>query len=308
MKLICLTAAVLTTLFAITACDSGKVSKDRPDGKLSVFVSIPPQAGFVRAIGGEHVVVSSLADEGQDPHQVSVPAKRLSALLKSHAYFTVGMPFEKNLLEKISAHKNTPELVDTTQGVKRLEFGSHEGHDHSHGDDHHGHSHEPGEADPHIWLSPPKIKVQVKTIAAALKKLAPQHADDFDANLAAYLKKLDAVDLKVSEKVEPLLGDTFFVYHPAFGHFADEYGLYQEPLETGGKSPTQKALAEFIKTAKDANAKIIFVQPQFDERQAKTVAEAIGGKVVPLDPLEEDVLENLEVIADSIASALSPAQ
>ena len=104
--------------------------------------------------------------------------------------------------------------------------------------------------------------------------------------------------------MEPYLGATFFVYHPAFGYFADAYGLYQEPVETGGQSPTPKALTAFIENAKKEGAKVIFVQPQFDQRNAETVAKAIGGKVVPLDPLAEDVLGNLKTIADSIATAL----
>ncbi len=121
--------------------------------------------------------------------------------------------------------------------------------------------------------------------------------------LPSYLNELESLDLAISEQMEPFLGETFFVYHAAFGYFADAYGLYQEPVETGGQSPTSKALAELIAHAKEEGAKVIFVQPQFDRRNAETVAKEIGGTVVPLDPLAEDVLGNLKTIADSIASA-----
>ena len=288
-------------LLFVSCGESEPVSKDRPDGKISTFVSIPPQAGFVRAIGGEHVVVTAFAREGQDPHQIKVEPRQMTRLAKAHVYFSVGMPFENLLLEKMAEHKNPPEIVDTTKGIKLIPF--EEGaHDHDHG---HDHDHDHGESDPHIWLAPAKIKTQVETIAAALKRLAPEHAGEFDENLAAFLERLDAIDLAISEKMDPLLGESFFVYHPAFGYFADAYGLYQVPVETGGQSPTPKALAEFIKRAKDEEAKIIFVQPQFDQENAKTVAEAIGGKVVPLDPLAEDVLSNLTTIAENIEAALT---
>jgi zinc transport system substrate-binding protein len=282
--------------------DSAPVSKDRPDGKLSVFVSIPPQAGFVRAIGGEHVVVTSFAGEGQDPHQISVQPKQMSALARAHVYFSVGMPFEELLINKIRDQKSAPQIVDTTKGIELIAF--EEGaHDHGDSDDAHDHDH--GEGDPHIWLSPEAIKTQATHMAAALKELAPQHSAEFEENLASYLEKLKALDFAISEKMEPFLGATFFVYHPAFGYFADAYGLYQEPVEVGGNSPTPKALAKFIQHAKDLGVKVIFVQPQFDRRNAETVAREIGGKVVPLDPLAEDVLGNLETIADSIATALA---
>ena len=297
----------LTCLVALAFCGCGEpVSKDRPDGKLSVFVSIPPQAGFVRAIGGDHVVVTSFAGEGQDPHSIQVHPKVMSELNRAHVYFSVGMPFEELVLKKTAEQKNPPRIVDTTKGIKRIEYqGCDHEHDHDHDHDHdHGHSHGEGEPDPHIWLAPEKIMSQVKTIAAALKELAPDHSEEFDKNLAAYLKELEELDYSISEKMDPLLGETFFVYHPAFGYFADAYGLYQEPLETGGQSPTTKGLTEFIELAKEQEAKVIFVQPQFDKSNAETVAKEIGGKVVPLDPLAEDVVGNLKTIADSIASAL----
>ena len=286
--------------FALASCaDQGATSKDRSDGKLSIFVSIPPQAGFVRAIGGDHVAVTSFAGEGQDPHQISVVPKQMTALGKAHAYFSVGMPFEQRLVEKVREQNNPPEIIDTAKGIKRLSFdeGAHD-HDHDHGHDH-------GDSDPHIWLAPKLIKTQMESIAETLKRLAPEHATVFDENLQVYLQKLDALDLAISEKMEPLVGKTFFVYHPAFGYFADAYGLYQEPVETGGQSPNPKALVKFIEHAREEGAKIIFVQPQFDQRSADTVAKEIGGQVVPLDPLAEDVLANLDAIADHIATALA---
>lgn len=280
-------------------------SKGRSDGKLSVFVSIPPQASFVKAIGGDHVVVESFAGEGQDPHQISVSPKQMSALGKADVYFSVGMPFEELLLKKIRGQKNAPGLVDTTSGIKRRSFGEEDEHDHGSGEGHEGHSHEPGESDPHIWLAPKLIKKQVETIAATLKKLKPEHAETFDKNLASYLEKLDTLHKSISDQLEDHLGATFYVYHPAFGYFADAYGLWQLPVETGGQSPTPKALTKFIADAKEAEAKVIFVQPQFDQRNAETVAKEIGGEVIPLDPLAEDVLGNLKTIADSIDAALS---
>lgn len=302
----CCQLLIVFCLLGFAACGgSGPVSKDRADGKLAIFVSIPPQAGFVRAIGGERVAVASFAGEGQDPHQISVQPKQMAALNRAHAYFSVGMPFEKHLVEKLREQDDPPLIVDTTAGIKLLRFdeGAHDHGAHDHDD---GHDHEHGESDPHVWLAPEKIEQQVKNIAAALKQLAPEHAAEFDHNLAEYLGKLEALDRAISTQMEPLLGKTFFVYHPAFGYFADAYGLYQEPVQTGGQSPTPKALVEFIAHARADGAKIIFVQPQFDRSKAETVAKEIGGRVVPMDPLAEDVLANLKSIADNIAGALAP--
>jgi zinc transport system substrate-binding protein len=94
------------------------------------------------------------------------------------------------------------------------------------------------------------------------------------------------------------------VYHPAFGYFADAYGLKQVPVEVEGKEPSARQLAAFIERAKAAGAKVIFVQPQFSTKSAEAVARSIGGAVVPMDPLATDYLANLERTAEKTAEAL----
>ena len=96
------------------------------------------------------------------------------------------------------------------------------------------------------------------------------------------------------------------MFHPAFGHFAKAYGLKQEAVESQGKSPGPKHITELIARAKAAGAKVIFVQPQFSQRSAEIIAKRIGGRVVPLDPLSGDYINNLEHIAEEFQKALAP--
>jgi len=63
-------------------------------------------------------------------------------------------------------------------------------------------------------------------------------------------------------------------------------------------------LSDLIRKAKAENVKVIFVQPQFDKRGAEVVADAIGGVVLPLDPLAKDLLKNFEEIAVKIEHTL----
>ncbi len=76
-------------------------------------------------------------------------------------------------------------------------------------------------------------------------------------------------------------------------------------MEVGGKSPTPKQLAALIAKAKAEQVKVLFVQEQFDPRSAKVVAQATGAKVLPLNPLAENVVKNLLDISRNIHSALS---
>jgi len=81
--------------------------------------------------------------------------------------------------------------------------------------------------------------------------------------------------------------------------------LIQKTVEIEGKSPTPKQLQHLIAAAKKDGARVIFSQPQFDPKSAEAVARAIGGTVVPLDPLAYDAAANLNAIAENIATALS---
>jgi zinc transport system substrate-binding protein len=96
------------------------------------------------------------------------------------------------------------------------------------------------------------------------------------------------------------------VFHPAWGYFADTYGLTQVPIEREGKEPGARALAALIDQAKREKTQVVFVQPQFDKRSAVQVAQAIGGAVVAVDPLAPDYIDNLRRVGREFSQALQP--
>jgi len=95
-----------------------------------------------------------------------------------------------------------------------------------------------------------------------------------------------------------------YVFHPAFGYFADAYGLIQAPVEIEGKEPGARQLAALIDRAKKDKVRVIFVQPQFSSKSAGVVAKAIGGAVVPINPLAKEYLANLESMASAVEQGL----
>ena len=159
--------------------------------------------------------------------------------------------------------------------------------------------------DPHVWLSPPEIKIQARNIARALREADPEREEAYEANLEDFLREVDEVHDRLREALAPYRGRTFYVYHPAFGYFARSYGLEQKAVETGGRGPTGRELLSLIEQAREENVRVIFVQPQFRSDSAETIADAINGVVISLDPLAEDVLSNLLDIGDRVGRALS---
>ncbi len=280
---------------------------------VEVFVSIPPQKWLSDRIGGQHLVTGVLISKGQDPHTFEPTPKQVEALGRSQLYFTVGLEFEEQIMGKIRQSASKLQIVDCTAGLEKLAMAEHPHHDEAP-----VHHHEAGEKaqheedehhhdglDPHVWLSPVNLKIMGAEMAKAMIAIDPQNSRDYTANLEQLHRELDTLDQKIAAQLQPYSGATFFVFHPSFGYFAERYGLHQEAVEVEGKTPTPKQLSHLIAEAKADGVKVIFVQPQFDSRSSTMVATAIGGEVVPLDALAEDVKGNLLIIASKIATALT---
>jgi zinc transport system substrate-binding protein len=274
---------------------SGKARAD----KVAVFVSILPQVYFVERVGGNLVEVEALVLPGQSPATYEPTPKQMAALSEADVFFSIGVPYERRLLPRIAAALGELRVVDTREGITLRQM-----EDHNHDGESEGHD-QAGAPDPHVWLDPRLVKIQAGTICRELCRLDPAHKADFERNLEAFSADLDAVHARITEVLAPLKGEEFFVFHPAYGYFADAYGLIQVAVEMGGKEPSQKQLVELIDKAREAGARLIFVQPQFSTRSAQAIAKAIDGAVVPLDPLAEDYLENLTDMASKIEESLS---
>jgi len=283
-------ASLFCGIFAV-GISCSKNQQDENTKGIQVFVSIPPQKDFVRRIGGDKVKVDVLIKPGVDPHTFEPTVKQILRLGRAKVYFKIGMPFETRLLEKIHSMSPQLEIVNTAHGIKRRAMSGDDGH------------HREG-TDPHIWLDPMLVKKQGIIICEALQEIDPSNADYYARNLQMFLGDLDKLDREIAAKLAPVKDKTFFVFHPAFGYFADAYGLDQQGVEIEGKSPTMKQLEKLIRQAGRDHAKVIFAEPQFSTSTAETVAKQIGARVETLDPLKEDYFANMRYIANEIFNAL----
>jgi zinc transport system substrate-binding protein len=286
---------VFILFFICAILFSGVPAAEKTEPKIQVFVSILPQAYFVEQVGGEYVSVHVLVGPGQSPATYEPSPKQLAALSEAPLYFRIGVPFEQHLIDKIKSTFHNLRIVDTREGVplRDIEGNGHDDHDHA------------GGKDPHIWLSPPLVKIQADDICRALCAYDSVHAAYYWKNLEAFETLLDETDAEIKKELAPFKGSRFYAFHPSYGYFGDEYGLVQLAVEIEGKEPSARQLTELIERARAEKVKVIFVQPQFAVKTAETIAKAIGGKVVELDPLAEDYLKNLKYMAGAMARALS---
>jgi len=271
------------------------------DGKLRVYVSILPQRYFVEKIGGERVSVDVMVLPGRSPTTYEPTPNQVSAMSLADVFFLIGVPFEGAFVPKISESLRSLRIVDTSVGIKKrmLEAHVHEDEEGGHG----AGDAEDGSVDPHIWLSPVLVKKQAEIIYNTLVEIDPESEDEYTEGYSALLAELDTVHQEIDTILSPFRGSVLFVFHPSFGYFADEYGLRQVAVELEGREPAPSELVDIIDHAKESGAKIIFAQPEFSRQSVQVLADAIGGRVVVLNPLNPDYINNLREISAEIRKA-----
>ena len=300
-------------------------------GKLPVFVTILPQKYFVQQIGKDLVDVQVMVQPGADPHTYEPKPQQMVGISKAKVYFAIGIEFEDANLEKITSTNPDLKVIHTDHGVEKIAMEAHHHHD-DHEEGHHEEEHHEDEShdaehdhekeehhdedahnedhdehaglDPHIWLSPPLVKMQARTILTALQEADPANESSYEANFKEFIAGVDQLDTDLKKIFAGKEDHQFMVFHPSWGYFAHTYGLKQVAIEVEGKDPKPAQLQEVIEHAREKGVKVIFVQPQFSSKSADLVAREIGGQIAFVDPLAEDWMANLREVADKFESAL----
>jgi zinc transport system substrate-binding protein len=265
---------------------------------------------LVEQIGQGSVEVTSLLGSGDSPATFQPTDFQITAVLRSRLFFRIGVPFENGRwMEAIRSTRRVP-IVDTRRGIDLRPMPSaprRQGGGLIGSDLNTAHDGARAGLDPHIWLSPRLLEIQARTIADAMRALDPDSANRLRMNLTQLISELDRLDRRLSTKLAPYRGQTFMVFHPSWGYFANDYGLRQVAIEIEGKEPTDDELTEIQRLARELNTGIIFVQPQIHSRAAEAIAEAIGAKVVVIDPLQPDIISNLQQVADLLVAGFAEA-
>lgn len=267
-----------------------------------VWTSLPPIAWLARQVAGDTVVVKSLLKPGQNPHTYSPRPKELVTLKNAIMYLHCGTDFEEMLARKIHAMSPSIDVEniwdDHATKAHTPAAGQDQGSDMRH------HDHDCGshtdEMDPHVWMSPVNLMKMARDISDLLTAEFPENKAIYAARLAAVMTVLTATDKTFAKRLTPVKGTTFYVYHPAFGHFAHRYGLTQKAVEVGGKSPTPKQLMALITSARKESIKTIIASPQFSDRSSEILARKIGGTVVKVNPLDPNPLDAMRQLTDAL--------
>jgi zinc transport system substrate-binding protein len=246
-------------------------------GERIITVSIAPFKYFVEEIAGDDFKVNVMVPAGANPHIYEPFPEQINKLRRSDAYISNGyLGFEMTWLDR---------FYETNKTMKRLSLGDKidplvSGHKHE-GDQVEG-------ADPHYWVSPKCALIMATSVREFLCELNPLQKQKYEVNYDSLISKIQEVDKKALELFSGVKNRSFMIFHPNLGYLARDYGLEEIPVEYEGKEPPPSRLKELIDRARKDGLKTIFVQREYDTKNAKAIASEIGAEVKIIDPLSED--------------------
>ena len=282
--------AILMILY-LPACGRGPSATD----ERLVTVTIAPYKYFITEIAGDDFSVNVMVPPGANPHIYEPYPAQIRNLSRSVAYLGNGfLGFEAAWMKRFEeVNKNMKKVM---AGDRIIPIAS----DHSHGTDR---SHAEA-ADPHYWVSP-KSALEIAAAARDLVcELNPASADEYKSNYEALVRKIKELDKRAEDLFSGLKNRHFMIYHPNLSYIARDYDLEELAVEYEGKEPSPSRLKDLIDLALRENINTIFVQREYDSRNARAIAAGTGGEIRIIDPLSEDWYSSLTDIIDGLYTSL----
>ncbi len=289
MKYLIGTVLIFTLLFA--GCSAPAVSTNSSKDKLNVVATTTMLADLSAVIGGGRVTVNGLMGPGIDPHLYQASAGDVSLMQKADVVVYNGLHLEGKMgeiFENLSGQG--PTVICIEEGLDESKLLAWEDGSSIH--------------DPHIWFDVSLWKEAAKTAAGGLSQADPDGKEDYEANLAAYLKDLDETDTYLRNRAAelPEAQRVLVTAHDAFQYFGKAYGFEVRGLQgisTDAEAGTADVseLANFIV---ERQIKAIFVESSVPPKTIEALQAAVKAK-------DFDVAIGGELYSDSLGDANSEA-
>jgi zinc/manganese transport system substrate-binding protein len=253
--------------------------------KVKIVTSLEDFASIAGAIGGNRVETFALAKGYQDPHFVEPKPSFILKLSRADLLIVAGLELEIGYLPPLIDQSSNDRIrpgaagyLDASNGCEILERPTGTvtramGDVHPFGN-------------PHFWLDPDNGRVIARAIAAKLSQLDPAGTSEYNANLAAFEAKLTDGEKRWNAALAPYAGTELVTYHNSWPNFLKHFHLiaagYIEPKP--GIPPTPSHTVELINMMIQKKIPVILMEPYFDQKTPKAVAQKTGATLVTFIP------------------------
>ena len=304
----------INILFLVLIALCFSACKGHIEREKIITVTIEPQKYFAEQLAGDLFKIVTMVPAGTSPETYDPSPVQITNLAKSTAYFQIGkIGFEDVWMNKIK--ENDPGLLIFDNGAGINYIGSVCDHDHNHdhghahahahgeSDDHHHHHHaHEGGVDPHTWNSPKEALLIVENMYKAFVEIDKENEKIYTENFNRLKSEILNTDSIVTSLLANADCKTFVIYHPALTYFARDYGFKQLCIEMEGKEPSPEQIRQLVETVKAENVKTIFIQQEFDQKNAELISKETGCKLIVINPLSYNWSEETIKIANALVN------
>jgi ABC-type Zn uptake system ZnuABC Zn-binding protein ZnuA len=222
----------------------GQNGKAEDSAQVKVTVTLALFGDLARQVGGDRVQVSALVPGGADIHTYEPPPGQIAKLSTAALVVMNGLDLEAGLQKVIRENASSSATVlELATGLPTIQD------------------------NPHLWLDVQNAMTYVERIRDALISVDPNGADIYRANTERYLAELRTLDQEVATTIESIPPERrkLVGYHDAFPYLARRYGLeiVGFVVESPGKEPSAKEVADLAKAIRDQNVPAVFKEPEY---------------------------------------------
>ena len=257
-------ATVVAALLLVAGC-AKPAGPWRGDADGPRVVATTTQvADMAAVVGADRIDLVRLLKPGIGAHDYEPSPADVEAVATAQLVVENGVGLESWLHDTIESSGYDGPVVDASQGVRLREVG--------------------GEPDPHIWQDPRNAVVMAANIERGLARVDPGSAGFYQANLAAYLEALRALDAEVERQTAGLANRKVVTNHDAIGYYLDRYHLelvgsvipsFDSSAELSGRD-----VRDLVAKVKATGVRAIFSETSLPPRAAETIGREAGVKVV----------------------------
>ncbi|MFI3305127.1 MAG: zinc ABC transporter substrate-binding protein [Rikenellaceae bacterium] len=274
---------LVATLFALS-CQSNSVIEESP----TIYVSIAPLGTIVERITCDDFPVEVVVPSGASVESYELTPKQFVALNSAQMIFSTGLlEFEESIISRVERRERVTNL---SRGIELIAGSC--SHAHTHANHSHG-------VDPHIWTSPREL---IQISQNCYQAIAAKYPDStkYERAYRTLKQELQELDRECGEAIAQSGVTSIYIYHPALTYFARAYGVEQVAIESEGKEPSAKRLAQVIEMGREQSVGAILYQSQYPVSCVEIVADDLGAQAVEIDPLASDPLSQIRFVVELI--------
>lgn len=301
------TAGMKGAAGGVSNSSGNKKNTDEADDMLTVVTSFYPMyiATLNIVDGVEGVRLENLSEPQTGClHDFQLTPEDMKLLSTADVFVINGGGIESFMSDVAKAYPKL-DVVEACEDVALLsEYEADSDHEHDHdadteSDSDHDHDHEAdaesdsahdhdhGDENAHAWMSVPRYRTMVKTIASHLAQKDEAHAKEYYANAEKYDAKLAKLE-KEQDNLKSLTdGQNIVIFHEAYGYVADDFSMnacYLLDLDEE-RSVSAGEIKQVIGAIKDDGVSVILAEELYGKSMGDTVSRETDVHVIYIDPL-----------------------